>query len=204
MKLINYEAVNDKLDIIDVAELYGVPVNSRGKSICPFHNEKTASLSYKNNRFTCFGCGARGDVVDFVSHLFHLGSADAVRRLNADFGLGMDYTVPPDNAAMLKRQKQKRMEARFKIWELNAFKTICDYVKLLHRWRREYRPANSESDQDARFVESLQKISYAEYALDLFTCGAMPGRVNFYASETNRKWVKNVEQTVRSDSELAG
>lgn len=202
--LIDYEAVNDKLNIEDVAETYGVAVNSRGKSLCPFHGEKTASLSYKNNRFTCFGCGARGDVVDFVSMLFHMGSADAVKKLNADFGLGMGFSTPPDSDAVRKRQRQKQLQERFKRWELSAFKTICDYVRLLDRWRTEYRPVSAEVEQDARFVESLQKMSFAEYALDLFTVKPTPERVEFYASENNREWVKNIEQTVRSNSEPAG
>ena len=51
---------------------YGIKVRQRGrgyvKMLCPFHNDHNPSLSIKmsTNRFTCFGCGARGDVFEFV------------------------------------------------------------------------------------------------------------------------------------------
>lgn len=38
----------------------------RGFALCPFHAEKTPSMSIKNNRFHCFGCGKNGDVIQFV------------------------------------------------------------------------------------------------------------------------------------------
>lgn len=35
---------------------------------CPFHDERTPSLTVDDGtgHFHCFGCGARGDAVDFV------------------------------------------------------------------------------------------------------------------------------------------
>ena len=38
------------------------------KACCPFHSEKTPSFTIYGNgrRFMCFGCGAEGDVFDFV------------------------------------------------------------------------------------------------------------------------------------------
>lgn len=40
----------------------------RGKCACPFHNDKTPSLSIRErtNSFLCFGCGASGDPIDAV------------------------------------------------------------------------------------------------------------------------------------------
>lgn len=41
-----------------------------GKNIrCPFHDDKTASLSLNQNEptFHCFGCGAKGDYFDFIA-----------------------------------------------------------------------------------------------------------------------------------------
>lgn len=36
--------------------------------LCPFHQEQTPSFTVDDSvaRFHCFGCGARGDAVDFV------------------------------------------------------------------------------------------------------------------------------------------
>jgi DNA primase len=36
--------------------------------VCPFHEERTPSFTVDDTaaRFHCFGCGARGDAMDFV------------------------------------------------------------------------------------------------------------------------------------------
>jgi len=38
----------------------------KGKTLCPFHPDRDPSFSVKGNRGYCFGCGWRGDIVDFV------------------------------------------------------------------------------------------------------------------------------------------
>ena len=44
------------------------------KGICPFHNEKTPSFIVSETKqiFTCFGCGATGDVIEFVKRYYNL------------------------------------------------------------------------------------------------------------------------------------
>jgi len=64
----------------------GVELQPRGHGYmgcCPFHEDSTASLSVGGvpDRFKCFGCGAGGDVIDFVSQLQHLSFTDAVNAL---------------------------------------------------------------------------------------------------------------------------
>ena len=55
-------------DILRVLNYYNVEVNSQGKCKCPFHNEKTPSLSIyeDSNSWFCFGCGAGTSAIDFV------------------------------------------------------------------------------------------------------------------------------------------
>jgi len=57
----------------DIAEVIGsyFPLRRAGANLaalCPFHNEKTPSftVSRSRQRFHCFGCGAHGDVLEFV------------------------------------------------------------------------------------------------------------------------------------------
>lgn len=50
-------------------------------AICPFHNEKTGSLSVRGNKFHCFGCGAKGDAIDFVQKLNGFSFIEAVKYL---------------------------------------------------------------------------------------------------------------------------
>jgi len=56
-----------KISIIDLAERYGLKVRGN-KAICPFHKDSNPSLNLDDSRglFYCFGCGAGGNIIDFV------------------------------------------------------------------------------------------------------------------------------------------
>ena len=49
------------------AEHYGLKVNRNGMACCPFHNDRHPSLKLNEEYFFCFGCGAKGDVIDFAA-----------------------------------------------------------------------------------------------------------------------------------------
>ena len=53
------------------------------KGLCPFHKEKTPSFSVSESRqyFTCFGCGASGDVFEFMKRYYNMDFPDAVEKL---------------------------------------------------------------------------------------------------------------------------
>lgn len=53
------------------------------EGLCPFHNEATPSLKFKENdeSWHCFGCGEHGDVIDFVSKIEHVTTQEAIARL---------------------------------------------------------------------------------------------------------------------------
>ena len=67
-----FEAVKQSVTTRQAAEHYGIRVNRNGMACCPFHNDKTPSMKL-DKRFHCFGCGADGDVIDFVAALYGLG-----------------------------------------------------------------------------------------------------------------------------------
>lgn len=57
--------------LLEVAECAGVKLRrsgSRWQGSCPFHEDRTPSffVDVEHQRFVCFGCKARGDVIDFV------------------------------------------------------------------------------------------------------------------------------------------
>jgi DNA primase len=66
----------------------GVELTGRGQGFmgcCPFHDDSTASLSVGGvpDRFHCFGCGAGGDVIEYVARLNKLSFVDAVQALES-------------------------------------------------------------------------------------------------------------------------
>ena len=94
-----YETIKAGISVKQAAEHYGLKANRNGMACCPFHNDRHPSLKLNEDYFFCFGCGAKGDVIDLVARLFDLSSYEAARKLAADFGLD---PKPPTAAALLK------------------------------------------------------------------------------------------------------
>lgn len=55
----------------------------RGYTKCPFHDDRTPSMSLKNNRIRCFSCNKTWDTIAYVMDKEGLTFPEAVRRLNA-------------------------------------------------------------------------------------------------------------------------
>lgn len=55
------------------------------KGCCPFHADRSPSFTIYSGgeRFQCFGCGAQGDVLDYVARLYGLDMIGAARVLGA-------------------------------------------------------------------------------------------------------------------------
>jgi DNA primase len=51
---------------------------------CPFHREKTPSfkVSARRQEYHCFGCGAHGDIIDYLVQHDGLSTGEAIRRLH--------------------------------------------------------------------------------------------------------------------------
>jgi DNA primase len=90
-------AVREKASIAEVIGEHVQLRNAGGGNlmgICPFHDEKSPSLSVSpaRNLFHCFGCGAGGDVITFVERIDHLSFAEAIERLAAKSGIQLRYS----------------------------------------------------------------------------------------------------------------
>lgn len=85
---IDVQALRDRWPVADLAQRYGVQLRGRGRQFyahCPFHADRTPSLVIRAglNRFRCYGCGARGDSVDWVALMEGVGFLEACERLGA-------------------------------------------------------------------------------------------------------------------------
>jgi DNA primase len=88
------EALKQARPLSEVVRESGVELDSRWsgrgthKALCPFHAEKTPSLLVddRDGHFHCFGCGAHGDVFDYLQKLYNLTFPQACERLGAAWG----------------------------------------------------------------------------------------------------------------------
>lgn len=96
--------IRNKVDIVEVISKY-IPLTQRGKNyfgVCPFHDDHSPSMSVSKEKqiFTCFSCGATGNVFTFVADYEHIGFYDAVRLLGNQVGynLGQARVIKNKNA----------------------------------------------------------------------------------------------------------
>ena len=157
-----FETVKSAVTVKQAAEYYGYKVNRSGMICCPFHDDRHPSMKLNKDYFYCFGCGATGDVIDFVARLFGLSSYEAAKKLAYDFGINPDN--PPVAMALKKPYPLARV---FRNDEMYCQRVLCDYLHLLERWKIEYAPQSPEDNLDDRFVEAGQMLEYVEYLLDV-------------------------------------
>ena len=101
------DEIKQRVNISELIEQY-VHLQKAGqnyKGLCPFHNERTPSFSVSEERqmFYCFGCGAGGDVVDFVQRIEGLDFTGAMTLLAERVGLTFETGSPE------VRQEQERL-----------------------------------------------------------------------------------------------
>lgn len=83
--------IKDRVNIVDIISSV-IKLDRNGinhKACCPFHHEKTPSffVSEQRQTFNCFGCGIKGDVVEFVKLYEHLDFKEALRYVFDRSGL---------------------------------------------------------------------------------------------------------------------
>jgi DNA primase len=101
--------VRDATDFVALASEHMAlrKVGRRWVGLCPFHMEKTPSLSInaEDGFFHCFGCGKGGDVITFLRELEHLDFVEAVEKLAARAGVTLRY----DEGSGRDQQRRNRI-----------------------------------------------------------------------------------------------
>ncbi|MCJ8340398.1 MAG: DNA primase [Pseudomonadales bacterium] len=128
-----------RTDIVDIIEAR-VTLKKAGKNysgLCPFHQEKSPSFSVSPDKqfYYCFGCGAGGNAISFITEYENLPFPQAVEDLAKRAGI----EIPKDNSQ--QRHNEHLYQAQFKILDLAAVfyqsqlknnaarQTAIDYLK---------------------------------------------------------------------------
>lgn len=191
--------VKERANIVKVAELYGLKLNRAYKCVCPFHKEKTASLSISPQKqiWKCFGCGKGGDSISLVSELLNINALEAAKSINYTLGLGLDPNQKSNYFEINKYKNKQKTEEIFKQWENKTFQLLCDYLHLLWKWEEEKVPKNIEEDSDDLFVEAMHNKDYIDYLIEtIFINGTNEDKIWFWKHE--KKVVRRIESRVRT------
>jgi DNA primase len=105
------EALRRQADIVQVVGDY-TTLKRAGKDfkgLCPFHSERTPSFHVApgDNFFHCFGCGASGDLYDFLQRIEGLDFPESVEALARRVGYTLRYEelTAKDRRALGQRTK---------------------------------------------------------------------------------------------------
>lgn len=95
----------------DIEQVVGSYVNLRRRGrtlsgLCPFHSEKSPSFTvYPDTQsFFCFGCGAAGDVINFIRRIENLDYMEAVRLLAQRAGMQVPEEAGDDRSSRLRKR----------------------------------------------------------------------------------------------------
>ena len=131
-------SIQKKVNIVDVIARY-LPLEQKGKNyfaICPFHDDHNPSMSISPEKqiYTCFVCGASGNVFNFVMNYEKITFIEAVKKV-ADFaGISLDVNVREKPKEISKYDKYYKLFDVTNKYYQNNIKTIygkkaTDYLK---------------------------------------------------------------------------
>ena len=208
-----FDEVKKHVTVRAAMEQAGIVFNRNNMCKCPFHQDKTASMKVKPNdkKYYCFGCGEKGDAIDFVSKYYGLSPLDAAMKICQDFGL--DYK--PERPYKVHRSSESRGNSRIRAKPVKSpeqlfmescehcYRVLCDYLHLLELWKTEYAPrADDGEDWHPLFVEACQKIAYVNCLLDVLWDGSVEEKAAFL-KDMGRK-VKELEERINEINERTG
>lgn len=121
------EEVRQKNDIVDVVSQY-VRLTRRGSTyfgLCPFHNEKTPSFSVTPGKqmYYCFGCGAGGNVYNFIMEYENYTFGEALKHLADRAGVELPKIE-------YSREVREKAEQREELLEINKQAARYYYYQL--------------------------------------------------------------------------
>ena len=110
---VDIPALKARYSLGAVVEDSGVRLRGRGRvrqGVCPFHDEAEGSFTVYGDteRFYCFGCGAGGDVLDFVQRVEGLSLPEALQKL----GGNGPFLAAPVRPAVNRRTKPESLPPR--------------------------------------------------------------------------------------------
>lgn len=132
------EEIKKTYSMRDILERYGMHPDRSGFICCPFHKEKTASMKIYQDSYYCFGCGAHGDVFDFVSAMDNLSFREAF------LDLGGTYEHKEETFSERMARYHSRKEREMQLKQADALqekrKLNNDLIDIYRDWYQKSEP----------------------------------------------------------------
>ena len=198
-----FETVRTNVKTIDVVLMTGFQPNRSKMICCPFHNDKHPSMKV-DRRYFCFGCGVKGDAVDFVANYYGLSLKEAAEKIISDFGLTYNNTGYAEGVR--KPIAAKRSE--YQIWAEKK-QELFAHLSRLHEQLREmkmrYAPKDREdSEWSPLFVMAAKELTYVEYLYDYCMFEATEEELKRKIDEITKEMEKIEKRMYDTESGISG
>lgn len=179
-----FTAVKHSVTARQVAELYGVQVNSHGMACCPFHDDTHPSMKL-DERYYCFGCQASGDAIDFVSTLFQIGKREAALKIAEDFHIPYDPKGRPERGRPVTLEQQKEWEMRqlqkdFREWRGKALSDLNGDYRILTERAERFAPTERDAPFPQAFVQAYNDRTLVEFYIGVLETAPRETQINLY------------------------
>ena len=157
------DEIRNSNDIVDIISQY-VILKRSGRNffgLCPFHKEKTPSFSVSPDKqiFHCFGCGAGGNVIHFISKIENVDFKESLEILADRVGIKLP--------TLENNVDSKRLELKEKVYEINKLVATYYHGTL---YKPQAKPAQEYVKKRKLDNKALKEfcIGYAENANVLY------------------------------------
>ncbi len=157
------DEIRNSNDIVDIISQY-VILKRSGRNffgLCPFHKEKTPSFSVSPDKqiFHCFGCGAGGNVIHFISKIENVDFKESLEILADRVGIKLP--------TLENNVDSKRLELKEKVYEINKLVATYYHETL---YKPQAKPAQEYVKKRKLDNKALKEfcIGYAENANVLY------------------------------------
>ena len=169
------EEVRNSNDIVDIISQY-VVLKRSGRNyfgLCPFHKEKSPSFSVSPDKqiFHCFGCGAGGNVIHFVSKIENINFIETIQVLSDKAGIALPTLESGEDT--------KKELLKSKVYEINEIAALFYHENL-------YKPTSKLAQ------EYVKKRKMDNKTLKTFTIG-YAGKYNELYQELKKRGYKEEE-----------
>ena len=175
-----FQEIKDAVSTREAASFYGLKIGRGGMACCPFHDDKHPSMKV-DARFHCFGCGADGDVINFVQKMFSLDAKQAAFKLIDDFHLNIDTKRKEskhEKNQRIRLQKEKERKEKIRVAyaeELRRFRsTMGDIFRTLHNWILDYEPTREQWEAgniDEHYICAINNRDPVDWILETLDFG---------------------------------
>jgi hypothetical protein len=160
------QTLKNQIDLATVIENSGIDLTSKyGRHVCrcPFHADERPSFFIYETHFHCYGCGAHGDVIDFIQRLHKVEFKEACRLL----GIRTGRPAKGTRENIVELQKKRREREQYKRRESDLAYTLGCHI----RWIRQVMNAINTIEDLEAFSDYLHGLPFFEYCHHILSQG---------------------------------